>query len=90
MVEEDKARLVSLAAIVHNAVRKLKMGDVGVISVTRTFSADAIIEYARAYAFYKGKWFDFRFDAVSRTLYATRVKPPPFERPPEVVDDDEP
>ena len=73
----------------HEALKRLKMGDVGTVAVTKEFPVDELTRYVHAYARHKNKWFDTRYDATSKLIYATRVTPPPWDKPEEIDDEEE-
>ena len=76
-MEPEKKNLLALNQIVHEALRKLKMGEAGTIPVgDRT--PDDVRNYVWAYAMHKGKWFDCKYDATSKVFTAVRAEPPPW------------
>lgn len=72
----DKQKLEALAKHVHEALRMLKMGDVGTISCGKQFKMDEVWWYVIAYGIHKEKWFKMRKDNVSEVIFAERAEPP--------------
>jgi len=77
-MEGDKKKLDTIALIVHSALRALKMGETGQIACSREFPAAEIIEYTKAYAMHKKKWFTLEHDRVNNSVSATRAPPAPW------------
>jgi len=88
-MEPEKRKLVDMSNIVHNALKTLKMGQIGTVACSKQFSADELREYVTAYAFHKNKWFNVKHDAVSNVLFCERTTPPPFEKPESEADEEE-
>lgn len=77
----DDKHLVAMYHHVHDALRMLKIGDVGVIACTKEFSADDLTYYTQCYAFHKNKWFELSHDHVTSVLNVTRVQVQPWKIP---------
>jgi len=78
MIPPEKERVEKMYLVVHEAVRRLKMGEEGYIICTE-FSVDSVRSYLWAYAFHKKKWFDTEYDATNKILTATRAPAPPWD-----------
>jgi len=88
-MDPDKKRLKDLHGLVHHALRRLKMGETGVIQVSAEHPAEDIINYMWAYSFHKRKWFEAKNDKTARVVYAERKPPPPWEKPDEEDEEEE-
>jgi len=77
-------RLDDIAGIVHESLKRLKMGETGVIPVSKEFRSEELIRYVHAYAMHKSKWFNTEYDATSKAVIATRAPPMPWDIPDEV------
>lgn len=86
-IPPEKQDLLSIAGIVHGALRKLKIGEKASIACEKHAPGE-MTNYIRAYAFHKGKWFDTTYDATSKVLTAVRGSPPPWDEP-ELLDNDD-
>ena len=82
-MESEKMKLKEMSAVVHDALRTLKIGDTGTITCTKAFALDEVREYITAYAFHKNKWFKVKADSVSNTLYCERTELPKWDAPEE-------
>jgi hypothetical protein len=67
----------------------LKMGETGAIACSKEFPFEDVHEYVRAYSLHKRKWFKMRHDTVSNIVYAERAKPPPWEKPIAIEEEEE-
>jgi hypothetical protein len=85
-VPPETKELVAISALVHGALRKLKMGEKAYISCDKHPVGD-VANYLRAYAFHKEKWFDTTYDATSKVLTAVRSAPPPWDDLDDELDD---
>jgi hypothetical protein len=74
--------LDGLSKVVHEALKRLKMGDSASIPCSKDYKGDEVLLYARAYAYHKHKWFEVAFDKTANVVRATRTPIPPddFER----------
>jgi hypothetical protein len=75
--------LKDISEHVHESLKRLKMGDSGVVPITKDFKAEELTRYIQAYAMHKTKWFDLEHDETANVLRATRVTPPPWDIPDE-------
>jgi len=75
-MSEEKKHLEALSMHVHLAVRKLKIGDAGIIVCNREFPLDEVREYLFGYASHKRKWFKPKHDPVTNVLHVVRVEVP--------------
>ena len=87
-MEPEKKRLLAVASLVHNALRKLKMEDRATIPL-KDFTFEEVRNYVWAYAMHKKKWFHLRHDKTANVIHAERG-PPPWEQRPNDDDPDEP
>jgi hypothetical protein len=67
--------LDGLYAHCHPILKRLKMGDEGMITCTKEYNAEEIELYSRAYAGHKKKWFETSYD---KALDVVRVKRGPI------------
>jgi hypothetical protein len=79
-IPPEKEGLMSIAVLVHNALRKLKIGEKATIACEKHAPGE-MVNYIRAYSFHKEKWFDTTYDATSKVLTAVRGEPPPWDEP---------
>jgi hypothetical protein len=85
----EKMKLTEMSAVVHGALKGLKMGETGTITCTKAFTMDEVREYITAYAFHKNKWFQVKADSVSNTLYCERTERPNWDVPDEDPEEEE-
>ena len=78
-IHPEKQRLTQIALRVHGALRMLKMGQTGVISLS-PFKYEEVKNYIWAYAMHKRKWFTTRHDPNANVIIAQRAAPPPWDR----------
>jgi len=69
--------LDDLSKVVHEALKRLRIGDSATISCTKDFKGEEIMLYARAYAYHKMKWFETTFDKTANVVRAKRAEVPP-------------
>lgn len=79
-IRAAKKRLMEIYDLVHEAVRMLKIGESGTISLGK-FSREEVQSYLIGYGGHKKKWFDATYDKTSRALRVTRGKPLPHDKP---------
>jgi hypothetical protein len=89
-MDPEKKHLQDVASRVHQALRKLKLGQGSTIACDKEIKSDEVRQYLLAYAYHKQKWFNVRHDAVADILYVERVPVPPLRGPEEDDDPDEP
>lgn len=70
--------LDGMSALVHEAVKRLKMGQSGTIQCSKQYPESEVRQYTMAYALHKEKWFDLTFDKATNVMHATRVEQPNF------------
>ena len=58
--------LDGLSKHVHEALKRLKMGETGAIAITKEYPAEEVELYAHAYAMHKRRWFETRHDKTAR------------------------
>ena len=80
--------LDNLSKHVHEALKRLKMGDAGTIAITKEFPLDDVRQYVGAYAMHKDKWFEMEYDKTTKTLNVIRVALPNWIVP-DVIDEGE-
>jgi hypothetical protein len=69
--------LDGLSKLVHEALKRLKMGDSGVISCSKEYKQEEVMLYARAYGVHKHKWFEIEYDKTTNIVRAKRAPIPP-------------
>lgn len=79
-IQTAKQRLMEIYEVVHEAVRMLKIGDSGTISLGK-FSHEEVSNYLIGYGGFKHKWFDQTYDKTARVIRVTRGKPLPHDEP---------
>jgi len=87
MADAAKKLLNARAKRVHGALRTLKMGETGYITCDKDHPSEEVIQYVRAYAFHKEKWFDTSYDKTTKVITVVRSSPAPW--PEESEHDDE-
>ena len=88
-MELAKKKLLALSQRVHDALRKLKMDEASTISCGDD-TPDDVKNYVWAYARHKGKWFDCTYDRTTKTFHVVRAVPPPWKKPADEDDYEEP
>ncbi|HET9538087.1 MAG TPA: hypothetical protein VFP43_22530 [Mesorhizobium sp.] len=88
-MDPEKEHLEEIADRVHNALRKLKMGESGSVACDKEHKRHDVEFYLMAYAKHKNKCFDVKYDAVSELLHCVRVEVPPLKQFKEDEDPDE-
>jgi hypothetical protein len=68
--------LDGLSAHVHDVLKRLKIGEIGSVAVTKEFTAEEIRLYAIAYGMHKNKWFEAKHDKASNTVQCKRAPEP--------------
>ena len=71
--------------MVHDVLKRLKIGDTGSITCTKEFPPEEVRLYVTAYAFHKKKWFAAQYDKVSNTVRCSRGEMPSWVK---LVEDD--
>jgi hypothetical protein len=75
---------MDISVVVHEALRRLKVGDTGIVSCGK-FPAEDVRQYVEAYALHKDKWFALTYDRTLNSWRAVREFEPPWR----VVKDDD-
>jgi hypothetical protein len=81
--------LDGLSNLVHDVLKRLKMGETGAITCTKEYPPEEVQLYVTAYAFHKNKWFEVRYDKASNVVYAKRAEQPNWEVPDEIDREEE-
>jgi len=81
--------LDGLSKIVHEALKRLKLGDTGTIQCSKNYPATEVLLYVQAYGLHKRKWFESKYDRATDAVHATRGTPPPWDKPDEIDAEEE-
>jgi len=81
--------LDSLSERVHEALKRLKLGQTGTIRCSKEFPEIEVRSYVTAYAMHKDKWFEMKYDKATDTVYAKRIEIPSWEKADEFDDEEE-
>jgi hypothetical protein len=71
--------LDGLSALVHDVLKRLKVGQTGTIQCSKEYPTEEVRLYALAYAMHKRKWFTIKEDKASNAIVATRTELPDWE-----------
>jgi hypothetical protein len=80
--------LDGLHDLVHEGVKRLKIGQTGTIQCSKQYPEKEVQLYVVAYAMHKEKWFETKYDKAGDVVYAARVEVPNWEKP-DVIDEEE-
>lgn len=80
--------LDGLSTLVHDVLKRLKMGETGTIICTKEYPSDEVLLYVTGYAMHKEKWFETHYDKASNVVHAKRSPIPNWEVS-DVVDPEE-
>lgn len=69
--------LDGLSKVVHEALKRLKLGDSASIPCSKEYKGEEVLLYARAYGYHKHKWFEATFDKTANVVRAKRTEIPP-------------
>jgi hypothetical protein len=81
--------LDGLSALVHDVLKRLKMGETGTIQCSKQYPAEEVRLYVMAYGMHKRKWFEAKEDKASNAIHATRTALPNWETVEEIDKEEE-
>jgi uncharacterized protein (DUF2249 family) len=81
--------LDALHKLVHEAVKRLKMGESGTVQCSKQYPEIEVRQYAMAYAMHKNKWFELKYDKAGDVVHVTRVEVPSFETTDQIDEEEE-
>jgi hypothetical protein len=81
--------LDGLSHIVHDVLKRLKMGETGTITCSKEYQHEEVRLYVNAYALHKHKWFETRYDKATNTIIAKRTEQPKWNSPDKLDSEEE-
>ena len=81
--------LDGLSNIVHDVLKRLKMGETGTITCSKEYPHEEVRLYVNAYALHKKKWFETRYDKASNAITAKRTEQPKWDAADKLDKDEE-
>ena len=82
--EEVDEHLDGLSKMVHEGLKRLKMGETGSVACSREYPPDEVRVYVMAYGMHKNKWFETSHDRATNTVIAKRIKEPDWVKEEEI------